>query len=191
MLSWISVPTVKLVRSKHCCIHTRERACAVSTLSKRTVHAVTYLGCTWTSAEGSAGTLADMDGWRSLRHAYHSGPMRTRVCWKYEPSFSGVCQYILWRSHVQSRSHSHVFCKLCLGDLTHVCARTHANKHTIWCGDGVVGCRKSGLRTVCLDWICWQHWFVVITIKCLTFGSCFTCLHSAACSPQLYLFYYE
>ncbi len=31
MLLWISVSTVREVQSKHCCIHTHERACAVGT----------------------------------------------------------------------------------------------------------------------------------------------------------------
>ncbi len=42
MLPWISVSTVKLIESKHCSIHTRERACTVGALSKQTVSAVTH-----------------------------------------------------------------------------------------------------------------------------------------------------
>ncbi len=57
MRPWISVSTVKLVKSKYCSIHTRDRASAVGALSRRTGH---KFWAAWMSAEGSARTLVDM-----------------------------------------------------------------------------------------------------------------------------------
>ncbi len=44
MLPWISVSTVKLVKSKHCSIHRRKTECTVGALSKWTVHTDTNFG---------------------------------------------------------------------------------------------------------------------------------------------------